>query len=476
MLINGSPEVLNQASNTGSLRELMARRVKWPVTVCLTTSILFACLSASAQSSEAPLPVFDASKSYDLGSLVELGMATNPATRAAFFRARAASSKIGEAKAAYLPVVNAAFEGGLDRWYTPATAAPDIFHRRQATTILSLEYLLLDFGRRAADVARAVAFCEAAGLVYERKIQVVVFSIQSRYFAHESALWQERAAQAMRDFALTAFETIRLESNTGLAARPEFLQAQKNLLDAEYKVDKARALARNTLGELCVASGLPADTPLKLSGAELPPDSAVLRESASRLVEAALASRPDLAARAAEVRAGNEAVRRAEADFLPEVRLEGNYAYSAFHYDSQTGKAKKSNADGVNGYGAFLTVSWDLFDGFERVERLKNRRDEEKAAREDLAAAQLEATRDVWIAYQDSFSAAGRVEFAEGFVVSATENFAAAESAYQAGLIPVAELADAAGQLAVARFARAEAMADYSIVLANLALAMGSVR
>jgi outer membrane protein TolC len=350
-LINGSPEVLNQASNAGSLKELMARPVKWLGTVCLTTSILFVCLTASAQPSSASLPVFIPSKSYDLGSLVELGMATNPATRAAFFRARAASSKIGEEKAAYLPVVNAAFEGGLDRWYTPATAAPDIFHRRQATTILSLEYLLLDFGRRTADVARAVALCEAAGLVYERKIQEVVFSIQSRYFAHESALWQERAASAMRDFARTAFETIRLESQTGLAARPDYLQAQKNLLDAEYKVEKARALARNTLGELCVASGLQADTPLKLSESDLPPDSGVLRQTASRLVEAALASRPDLAARAAEVRASSKSVRRAQADFLPEVRLEGNYGYSAFQYDSQTGKAKNSNADGINGYG-----------------------------------------------------------------------------------------------------------------------------
>ena len=403
-------------------------------------------------------------------------MATNPATRAAFFRARAASSKIGEEQAAYLPVVNAAFEGGLDRWYTPATAAPDIFHRRQATTILSLEYLLLDFGRRTADVARAVALCEAAGLVYERKIQEVVFSIQSRYFAHESALWQERAASAMRDFARTAFETIRLESQTGLAARPDYLQAQKNLLDAEYKVEKARALARNTLGELCVASGLQADTPLKLSESDLPPDSGVLRQTASRLVEAALASRPDLAARAAEVRASSESVRRAQADFLPEVRLEGNYGYSAFQYDSQTGKAKNSNADGINGYGAFLTVSWDLFDGFARLERLNERRAEENAAREDLAAARLGATRDVWISYHDSLSAAARVEFAEGFVASAQENFAAAEAAYQSGLIPVAELADAAGQLASARFTRAEAVADYSIVLADLALAVGSIR
>ena len=39
-----------------------------------------------------PLPAFDPKKTYDLGSLVELGMANNPKTRSAFFTARAAGA------------------------------------------------------------------------------------------------------------------------------------------------------------------------------------------------------------------------------------------------------------------------------------------------------------------------------------------------------------------------------------------------
>jgi hypothetical protein len=44
------------------------------------------------------------------------------------------------------------------------------------------------------------------------------------------------------------------------------------------------------------------------------------------------------------------------------------------------------------------------------------------------------------------------------------------------GLSQVAEVAEAAAQLAQARFERAEALAEYSTTLARLALAVGTVR
>jgi len=191
------------------------------------------------------------------------------------------------------------------------------------------------------------------------------------------------------------------------------------------------------------------------------------------LIRRALEARPDLAARAEEVRASIAATDRAAADFFPEVRLEGNYGYSAFQYASETGPKSGSNAAGINGYGAFLTVKWDLFDGLERVERARKRAYEEKAVKENLEAARLDASRDVWTYYHNMLSAARRVDFAEAFVASAQENFSAIETASQSGL---SEVAEAAAQLAQARFERAEALADYSTTLARLALAVGTVR
>lgn len=423
-----------------------------------------------------PLPTFDAKKTYDLGSLVELGMANNPRTRSAFFTARAAGAAAREARAPYFPKVSAEFLGGADKWYTPATVAPDVFSRQQATTVLSIEYLLLDFGKRSADVRQAVAMFEAAGLLYDRKVQEVVFAVQSRYFAHEAALSKAAATSSLLEAARTAMETVRLEVENGLSAKPELLRARRNVFDAEYELESAKALSRNTLGELCVAAGLPANAPLKLLPAGPAEVSGGLRGDADGLIRRALEVRPDLAARAKEVRASIAATDRATADFFPEVRLEGNYGYSAFQYDSETGPKSGSNAAGINGYGAFLNVKWDLFDGFERVERVRKRADEEKAVKENLEASRLDTSRDVWTTYHDSLSAGRRVDFAEAFVASAQENFSAIEAASRTGLSQVAEVTEAAAQLAQARFELAEALADYSTTLARLALAVGTVR
>lgn len=438
-------------------------------------AFLFLASLGSLRAAES-LPSFEPSRSYDLGSLVELAMANNPKTRSALFTARAAEAAAGEARAPYYPRVSAEFLGGYDKWYTPATAAPDFFRRQQATAVLSLEYLLLDFGRRSADVSRAVALFEASGFLFDRKVQEVVFAVQSRYFAHEAALSKESATASLLEAARTVMETTRLQVENGLSAKPELLHAKRNLLNAEYELEDAKVLSRNTLGELCVAVGLPANSPVKLSINDAPASTVPLREDVGNLIQKALAVRPDLAARAEEVRASEAATRRAGADFFPEVRLEGNYAYSAFQYDSETGPNSKSNAAGINGYGAFVNVEWDLFDGFGRVEKLRKKSEEENAAKENLAAAKLEASRDVWTSYHDTLSASRRVESAEAFVASAQENFSAIEASAQAGLSRVAELAEAAGMLAEARYERAEALADYSTTLAELALAVGAMR
>ena len=443
--------------------------------IALAAGLFFLELAFAGKSATREAPVFNESTTYDVGGLLELGMANNPRTRAAWFRAEAAYAGSREARAPYFPKVGAAFEGGVDKWYTPAIPAPNVFTRQQATTVLSIEYLLLDFGRRAADVSRAVALFDAAGFVYERKLQEIVFEIQSRYFAHEAALWKERAAASLLEFAKTAAQTVEMEVQNGLSARPELLRARKNVLDAQYELEATRTLARNTLGELCIAVGIPANSCLMLAANDMPMASGDLRESAGKLIETALSSRPDLAARAADVRASEAASQRAEADFYPEVKLEGNYAYSAFQYEARTGKDKGTNAAGINGYGGFITAKWDLFDGFERVEKVRKRRDEEIAAREELEGSRLATTRDVWTSYHDLLSASRRVDFAEGFVASAQENLQAIEAAYKAGLSQISELTEAAGQLAAARSVRAGAVADYSTNLAALALAVGTM-
>jgi outer membrane protein len=237
---------------------------------------------------------------------------------------------MGEARAPYYPRVAARLEVGSEKWYTLAPTGPNNYTQNQATTILSIEYLLLDFGRRSSEVRRTLAVLDAAGFAFERKLQQVAFTVQSAYFAHEAALRRADAAEALVEASRAASETVEREVKAGLSAAPELQTARKNLFKAEYDREAAKTSVKTTMGDLCVAAGFPADTRLELAKTDLPASTADLRKKAGQLIDAALATRPDLAARAAEVRAGEAAIGKARADFLPEIRLQGHYGYSNF--------------------------------------------------------------------------------------------------------------------------------------------------
>ena len=346
-----------------SLHSRWRRRCSTPIVVLATLAI--AC--AAPPGSQVP------AMPNDLGSLIDHGLSRNPATRKAWFEARAAAAAVGEARAPYYPRVSTRFEGGSDKWYTPPATGPDNYTRVQATPILSIEYLLLDFGRRSAEVRRTLAILDAAGLAYKRKLQEVVFKVQSAYFAYEASLRRAEAARALVEASRAAAETVEREVKAGLAAVPELQLVKRNLLKAEYDREAADVGVKTTLGDLCVAAGLPANTPLQIAVTEPPVSTAELRDKAAKLIDETLASRPDLAARAAEVRASEAAIRKARADFLPEIKLQGQYAYSTFGYDANDGKVHGRFTEDINGYSALLVAKWDLFDGFERLERLRRK-------------------------------------------------------------------------------------------------------
>jgi outer membrane protein TolC len=73
---------------------------------------------------------------------------------------------------------------------------------------LFLEYLLVDFGRRRADVQRTLFALDAASLRYDRQLQRTIFGVQRSYFAHSAALEEKASARVNRDLARTLVASI----------------------------------------------------------------------------------------------------------------------------------------------------------------------------------------------------------------------------------------------------------------------------
>ena len=416
---------------------------------------------------------FRCERTYDLPSLVELALANNPYTRASWFKAMAAASSVGEAKSPYYPKLSILATGGYDSGYNPIQTGPEAYSRVSINPGIQMEYLLLDFGRRAADVRRTVALLEAADLDYNRRIQTTLFALQQSYFSHTAALSQQEAAMTNLEFARTTREMVEAQQKSGLATAPELLVATKNLSQAEFDLAAAKRNVEVTIGTLRITSGLPANAPLKVaqSNGTIPLQSLSMR--VDQLMDTALANRPDLAARKADIRASHAATERAKADFLPKLSLQGSYSSQSYGYNASLAGVSGTFSGTYNAVGGFAVLSWELFDGYERLSKVRKRQAEEFEARADADAAKLETTRDVWISYNDFLKTRKAVEYTDSQATSAKENFEAAQAAFQNGLATITDLISAQNSLATAHSEQAGANADYLTSLASLSLAMG---
>ena len=103
-------------------------------------------------------------------------------------------------------------------------------------------------------------------------------------------------------------------------------------------------------------------------------------------------------------------------------------------------------------YGAFLSIDWNLFDGFARENTLREAEARRDMAAADLAASELRAVREVWKAYSDVKTASPSTSSRWRSSPRRRRAYAATLESYQrAGLATVLDMLAAQRDLASAR-------------------------
>jgi len=467
--------------------------IRFKLVALLPVLISVACVSSRGSDANIMAPIlghqktfplsdhvgsFDQNRSYELSSLIELGLANNPQTRSAWFNALASSAQVGQAKAPYYPKLSLDAQGGYQKSFYQINNGPMGLRQTSLTPELDFEYLLLDFGRRAADVRRTVALLEAANLAFSRNVQSTVYAIQQSYFAHTAALSQRDAAKANLELSKTILAMVEAQVANGLGTKPELDTARKTFAQADFDLSSADRNVEVTLGNLRVATGLQANAPLKVvpGGNDTNADASpyeVLGSKVDTMIDEAILKRPDLAARRADIAASRAAVERAKADFMPKLSLQGAYSSEPYVYTASQPSQTGTFYGNAQGYSGFAILSWDLFDGFQRVEKVNQSQAEESRARANAESTKLQTTQEVWIAYNDFLRSRKRVAYADSQVSSAEENFKSAKAAFDNQLLNITDLISNQSALAASRFDQAGARADYLTSLAALSLAMG---
>jgi outer membrane protein len=208
---------------------------------------------------------------------------------------------------------------------------------------MELTYTLLDFGRRESAAEAARNRLIASNFTFDRAIQDVVFHTQSAFYADDAAQAAVTAAEQNLTLAETDYEAVNQRVNLGLAAEPELLLAKEQVAQSRFDLANAHLLVHDAEAQLAVTLGVSANAVPQIQGLEDEPVPNSLNAEVDTLIAEARRQRPDLAARVANLRAAENDVGQAWAQFFPVVGLSANYGENLWNFTFQTPRTVRTS-------------------------------------------------------------------------------------------------------------------------------------
>ncbi len=424
--------------------------------------------------------VWESIRENDMGSsealsmvdLIEIALENNPSTRQAWQKARAAQADIKAAESKWYPqgsvewkaqyaktITNNSLSGVNQADYTPSAEA---------------QFLLLDLGGRAARVTEAKQTLIEANFLYNQAIQDLLRDVETAYYIYFSAQANLEAAKADVENAKTSLESAEQRFNAGLGVKLDVLQARSDYDNSLYSLEEAKGSVKTSKADLAEVIGFPADTEFEIEFPTEEISTDMTEEDVSRLIEDALKDRPDIAALRAKLRAKAAALAAANSDLWPTLNIGGSADQNEHKYFGSE-KDDELNVKRDYGYTAYLSVNWDIFDGFYLFSKRNEAKALLEAERENLRQAELEASADVWTKYYNVKTETKKLKFSRAARDSAQEAYELALTGYNAGIKNILDLLSAQSQLSSARSKVIEARKDQFVAVVELAHAVGTI-
>jgi outer membrane protein len=421
--------------------------------------------------------LYDPQAQFDLPALIDLAQRNSPDTQLAWSQARQAASAVGIAEATFLPMLSAHVVGG---YVSTRNELPEILGQRYRldtnssglVPLATLQWLLFDFGQRSAmrDSARSLSL--GANFLYNGAHQKLIYSVMSAYYEHDAARQRRAIAKASLDNSLAVLAAVESKRRNGIATTVELAQARQLVAQERLRVVTAKGAERNTYQVLSAAVGVDPTAMLRIAPMARHPLPPAPDVNSQGILHQALAERPDVMASVAALKAAEQSVDAAKADFLPKVYLAGFAAAGNRNLDvgNLPVLAGQSNANGV-----IVGISMPIFDGGLRSARLQDARDRVQASQAALSKLRMEAMRQIVLASTTLETALQAHEAATSLEETASVSYDAALDAYRHGVGTVTAAAEAANGLLAARSARADAYSAAMTGAATLAFTLGRI-
>ncbi|MDR6183469.1 TolC family protein [Asaia bogorensis] len=416
-----------------------------------------------------------------LPQLIDLAERNNPRTRIAWESARQAAIGVGMSRAAMLPQLTFSAMGGFQRMALPL---PNYLSSRGYLTSngaaafpkLELDYLLLDFGRTRARINEAKFQTLAANFGFSAVHQQLILDVISAYHSQQAAQAIVAASHHAVDNMALLLRAAQSRHEHGEATIVDVATAERNLAQARFDLDKAVDAEHGAHHALLEVTGLPATLPLEI---EPMPVQALPQSSPGQirqLVDQALASRPDLLADIARLRASDEAIAESKAALMPRVAFAGTMSgYLGALKTYGTGRSAPASAIAQPEAGAFLQVSWPIYQGGLRANAIHMAQSQHDAAEATLLKDRLSVERQVADSQDALETALAQVKSARVLNDAARTANEGASQAYAHGVGTMTDASAAAAALFEAQASLAVSVAQAFTKAAALAHATGQL-
>jgi outer membrane protein len=424
-----------------------------------------------------PLVELDGDKVYSLPELIDIAQMGHPLTRRAWNAAKEAALAAGIAKSAYLPRVTAAAVGG----WQMLQSDPAVETARGTISSVSVQWLLFDFGQRAAIAEGASQLSAVANIGFTAAHQQLIHEVSLAFYTNAAARARVgNASQSLRNaqhIEIAADERMK----KGIGTVVEVAQARQATAQAKLGLVEAEGAAQNAYLGLLSAMGISPRTKIKVADVSDRRLSPALADSADEVISEALARRPDILAAYAAQKASLANVRAAEVEYLPKLFIASTGTYNSGHISVSGipgigGLLPVTNLGG-RGYGAtaLAGVAFPLYDAGERDAILKQAEAKADSAKLTLVHTRDEAVRQIALSNNGLRTSLSAYKASMALSSAAQTTFDAALAAFRSGVGPVTDAISAQTALLQARNASTDAYSTALAAAATLALSTGSL-
>lgn len=394
---------------------------------------------------------------------LDLGLCHNPQVRGTWSEIRQRASEVGQAKAAYLPTINAALT--RQRSTTTYSRYPDqtIYN---SSGYINLNWRILDFGARRATLESANYQLAAAVYTQNATLQKAIIDIVQAYYNAQSAQAAWRAREQMTEITQQLLASAQRRESHGEGSLNDILQAKSALARAQLEESRSHGDYLKNIAELTYLAGLVVNTPFTLEknwGMEnesvYTPEfnkssSMLIGQALQDWLEQAKLHHPAIASARVQWHAAQSNIDAVRAQGLPTLDFSANY----YRNGRPTESASNTRSSERN---VALTITIPLFNGFDHTYRVRQAQAQAEAQRAQMEMVEQQILLEIVRAYSDAQTAWNTLTAAELLYTTAKEALDSSQRQFDKGAVDITQVLQAQNNLIEASMQRIDAQANW---------------